>query len=59
ALNQFMGKGADAYDVFDDIVTKSHSIPSDQFPFFITLVHFRYLIKSRKPEELLTDEQSS
>lgn len=59
ALNQMMGKGAASYDVFDAVVTKSHSIPADQFPFFITLVHFRYLIKSRKPEEILTDEQSS
>jgi hypothetical protein len=59
SLNQLMGKGADAYDVFADIVSKSHDIPSDQFPFFVTLVHFRYLIASRKPEEILTDEQTS
>jgi hypothetical protein len=58
-LNQFMEKGADAYDTFSDIVSKSHSVPSDQFPFFIALVHFRYLIKSRKPEELQDDEQIS
>ena len=59
SLNQLMEKGADAYDVFADIVSKSHDIPSDQFPFFVTLVHFRYLIASRKPEEILTDEQTS
>lgn len=59
SLNQLMDKGADAYDVFADIVSKSHDIPSDQFPFFVTLVHFRYLIASRKPEEILTNEQTS